>query len=529
MTHHSDPSTTDLASLSIAESSFQPKSEYLREVLAGKKAEGSRAHSASRMPAGLHQPGRDDWILSADDGSTRGRGRMRPSPIRRASAQENARPGASERGLGHKDMHALVDRLEKENFDLKLRIRLQEDRLAKIGKEVDDARAKLKQAEAVERQKVRLEEESGELLQVNNQLVKELEKRDGAVEEAASMIQDLEDRVASLRQALLASTRVGGGSEGSSRPSTGLQDSDYFSAGSLSPSLHSRGRPYTARINSLAKPSFYSIASTSSYFNPSVQSLSTSVADDDESVASSSRSDRPQTPRPLSRRLASAVQAPNHAFDSASSSPPAPAPAPAPAPENRAVRPLGGIPPRSHSLGTTSLGAGNRPHATEVRIPFHISSHSSQMAAPTTRPLRRSMHGSPGQQGAQQLTTHQLPPGASSKRQKSPHSFSSVANAAEKPTVSRPPAAPPAIATPAPPAAATNDRDDVFAGPPSPTASSDPTESSFQVSRDWGGLPKYAALPRNNDWVGTRDLMFNGDGIDEFFSMRDRHGRGWRT
>jgi hypothetical protein len=111
--------------------------------------------------------------------------------------------------MGVRDMDALIDKLSKQNFDLKLEVDHRREQTVQLKEQIESMREQSALAEA-------LASEHAELLKINSQLVEELEKRDRAIEEAMDIICDLEDRVAELEDR-----------KGNSRPSTAQADSGY--------------------------------------------------------------------------------------------------------------------------------------------------------------------------------------------------------------------------------------------------------------------------------------------------------------
>jgi hypothetical protein len=111
--------------------------------------------------------------------------------------------------MGVRDMDALIDKLSKQNFDLKMEVDHRREQTVQLKEQIESMREHCAVAEA-------LSSEHTELLKINSQLVEELEKRDRAIEEAMDIICDLEDRVAELEDR-----------KGNSRPSTAQADSGY--------------------------------------------------------------------------------------------------------------------------------------------------------------------------------------------------------------------------------------------------------------------------------------------------------------
>ncbi|KAK4124681.1 hypothetical protein N657DRAFT_571830, partial [Parathielavia appendiculata] len=109
--------------------------------------------------------------------------------VRSPSPTGSHRPGSSggldlakaKKGLGVKEIEQTLSTLHKQNFDLKLELYHRRERQT-----------------ALEERLERLEREAKERDDLNDSLVKELEKRDKAVEEAISMILALEKRVEQL-------------------------------------------------------------------------------------------------------------------------------------------------------------------------------------------------------------------------------------------------------------------------------------------------------------------------------------------
>jgi hypothetical protein len=147
--------------------------------------------------------------------------------------------------MGNRDMEDQLDRLNKQNFALKLEIDHRRDTMQKLQEQLSAMREQVERAEKVE-------EEHAELLRINSQLVEELEKRDRAIEEAMDIICDLEERVNDLEE-----------TNSNTRPSTAHADSGY--AGTElheqdSPK-HFNAQPQTPRIALRQAPLPASVAS----------------------------------------------------------------------------------------------------------------------------------------------------------------------------------------------------------------------------------------------------------------------------
>ncbi|KAH0366633.1 hypothetical protein KCU65_g5270, partial [Aureobasidium melanogenum] len=94
--------------------------------------------------------------------------------------------------LGARECMDKLDKLSKLNFDLKLELFHCRERMAKLEQ---DCKALTSRAEDADR----LSEENSTLLELNDSLVKELEHRDEAVQEAVSIICDLEERLEQMQ------------------------------------------------------------------------------------------------------------------------------------------------------------------------------------------------------------------------------------------------------------------------------------------------------------------------------------------
>ncbi|KAL9095755.1 MAG: hypothetical protein Q9165_002187 [Trypethelium subeluteriae] len=198
-----------------------PTNSYLQERLAESREQSSRALNPTHATP---QRGRDDYIFDDDEPP---RLALVSSPHRshRRQSSDHARGG-----LGVREMERHMDRLSKENFSLKLEVHHRDEALAKLRIKVQ------RMAEQVERVTT-LETTNKELFEVNEELCKELEKRDGALKEAIEMINSLEDQNYQLQSQV----------SSFSRPPTSHADTGYYSAASnpsgplsRSPSLESK-------------------------------------------------------------------------------------------------------------------------------------------------------------------------------------------------------------------------------------------------------------------------------------------------
>lgn len=217
----------------------------------------------------------DEWMPSSDDErnvlrTSTGR---RPQKARRASdigtMKSSLSPNAN---LGQRETGNKLDKLEKDNFDLKLKITMQQERMNQLHEELEQAVSSAQElnnaVELLSRSIASTEEElertrasNQEITEMNDDLMKELEERDEgiklrqlAIEEAAGIIQTLEIKCEKLEKVAIRpepSPRPGsdyfsGDAEGTPPRTVGLSkpsgnsthlgvlptppDSDYFSA-----------------------------------------------------------------------------------------------------------------------------------------------------------------------------------------------------------------------------------------------------------------------------------------------------------
>lgn len=126
--------------------------------------------------------------------------------------------GRKRRMPGARELDEQMDRLTKQNFDLKLELDHRRESQAKLHAEIEAMRATVLRAE-------RLEEEHEELMRINSLLVEELEKRDRAIQEAADIICELEEKVEDFEE-----TRPGTANADSGYAGTEIQDQMVLSS-----------------------------------------------------------------------------------------------------------------------------------------------------------------------------------------------------------------------------------------------------------------------------------------------------------
>ncbi|KAF2460587.1 hypothetical protein BDY21DRAFT_335827 [Lineolata rhizophorae] len=486
------------------------KSELLREALREKRI-GSKSDVQARRGSWTPKPTtpkpappRDDWIVNSEEEERSDSARSRHHH-RRASTQavSTPRPSASTpKPMASKEADAHMDKLSRENFDLKLRMYLQQERIQKMQQDLDEALDKLESLGKVEAEKNNLEEENQSLevenealresldaanrekqetLDMNDELVRELEKRDAAVEEAAGIIHGLEEEVEVLRRST-AENRVGDSDYFSgeadnntshqlktttsnltaSRPSSSGHGSDYFSATSMSPhapfrtprSLSRRGQipQRSSSLQSMQHPDQVGSNKNrhSLHAGVSVGSLASSVvSEQSKAQCLAARTKDQQTFKPVAdlAMMTASRLLPKSNGPALSRSPSKPL---------RSLYRDGQI---KHDLPQQS--SANGPH------PQHLTPHKS---------------------------TSSDTPASSLRQESSPNA---------------------------------NPDDDVFStdGTPSlqvPSTASSPTLSSVQNFGQWAP-PEYPRWPPPGGLL-ARDFLFNGDGLDDFPRRWERRG-----
>nr|POE47153.1 hypothetical protein CFP56_00485 [Quercus suber] len=197
-----------------------PASQYLQERLQERRARNTRPARTRQSDFGPRK-GRDDDIFYDEAVATNARA-FDSSPLSAISRGGDSDAGRNNRRrtLGVRDVNEQLDRLNKENFALKLELDHRRDATTRLQEQIDSMMEQFNKTQL-------LKKEHAELLQINGQLVAELEKRDQAVEEAVDTINDLEDenndlkaQVGVLKERLQTRTST-------TRPSTANADSGY--------------------------------------------------------------------------------------------------------------------------------------------------------------------------------------------------------------------------------------------------------------------------------------------------------------
>ncbi|KAI7165796.1 hypothetical protein D0864_06651 [Hortaea werneckii] len=190
-----------------------PASQYLQERLSERRARNTRPKRSRHTDFGPNRAPDDDIFLEEAQESRQAATRWYDSSPLAPGSRHGSDAGGSaygmRRSLGVKDMDGQMDRLNKQNFALKLELDHRREQQSKLQEQVDSMQEQFERSE-------QMQEEHAELLKINTQLVEELERRDRAVEEAMDIICDLEDRLAEFDER-----------QSHTRPSTAHADSGY--------------------------------------------------------------------------------------------------------------------------------------------------------------------------------------------------------------------------------------------------------------------------------------------------------------
>lgn len=209
-----------------APSEVLPASQYLQERLQERRSRNTKPKRTRQSDFGprTNTGGDDDVFLAEAEESKNASARLYDSsplaPFARYGAgadnggsnEASGGSGRRRRTLGAKELDEQMDRLTKQNFDLKLELDHRRENQAKLYAQIESMKATVERAEL-------LQEEHAELLRINSLLVEELEKRDKAMQEAVDIICDLEAKVEDLED--------GSDSVTETRPSTAQADSGY--------------------------------------------------------------------------------------------------------------------------------------------------------------------------------------------------------------------------------------------------------------------------------------------------------------
>ncbi|KAI7083776.1 hypothetical protein KC356_g7287 [Hortaea werneckii] len=210
-----------------------PASQYLQERLSERRARNTRPKRSRHTDFGPNRAPDDDIFLEEAQESRQAATRWYDSSPLAPGSRHGSDAGGSaygmRRSLGVKDMDGQMDRLNKQNFALKLELDHRREQQSKLQEQVESMQEQFERSE-------QMQEEHAELLKINTQLVEELERRDRAVEEAMDIICDLEDRLAEFDER-----------RSHTRPSTAHADSGYAGTDTHEPAPRS-SPPETRKI-----------------------------------------------------------------------------------------------------------------------------------------------------------------------------------------------------------------------------------------------------------------------------------------
>ncbi|KAG9883538.1 hypothetical protein KCU94_g18697, partial [Aureobasidium melanogenum] len=160
-----------------------PASPYLLDRLQARRANPNTCSRRSDSVARLTNLD-DDLFL--DEARSSANDNLMTTP------NKTHNPTNTTASLGARECMDKLDKLSKLNFDLKLELFHCRERMAKLEQ---DCKLLASRAEDADR----LSEENATLLELNDSLVKELEHRDEAVQEAVSIICDLEESLEQMQ------------------------------------------------------------------------------------------------------------------------------------------------------------------------------------------------------------------------------------------------------------------------------------------------------------------------------------------
>ena len=157
----------------------KPASPYLFDRLQARRANPNTTFR--RSESGPRLTNADDDLFLSEASSCENNAMATPPNRGHTPVNPNAT-------LGAREMEKCMDKLSKVNFDLKLELFHCKERMAKL-------REHCKVLESSAEKANRLVEDNAALLDINDKLVKELEHRDEAVQEAVTIICDLEEKL----------------------------------------------------------------------------------------------------------------------------------------------------------------------------------------------------------------------------------------------------------------------------------------------------------------------------------------------
>lgn len=192
-------------------------SEFLQERLRETRAEQLRVSTSchprrSSLTFRLPSAGRDDSIFAIEQEhklQTSGRFgyaspvESKPSrPGSRRMSSSSTAATSTPRALGAHEVEDRVDKLTKENFDLKMEVVHRREKEAKLTERMQALTRVEQDNNELLNVVAELKQDNSDLVNINDDLVLELELRDRAVDEAVVKICELEDRANALQREL---------------------------------------------------------------------------------------------------------------------------------------------------------------------------------------------------------------------------------------------------------------------------------------------------------------------------------------
>lgn len=197
--------------------SLVPRSELLHARLREAKSQSKRHSSSILAPDAPNEDaipsfGEEDdlWALESQDHWPAGARTHNNSPVVSSKADTIPNPSSrrtsrlasqppAPRNLGLRDMEDRLDKLSKQNFDLKLEVFHRREKTEELERKVQQLEEMLEIVPVLEMEKQIMEADNNELLTMNEELIVELEMRDKALNEAVGIICELEARVKTLQ------------------------------------------------------------------------------------------------------------------------------------------------------------------------------------------------------------------------------------------------------------------------------------------------------------------------------------------
>ncbi|KAK7518671.1 uncharacterized protein IWZ02DRAFT_448294 [Phyllosticta citriasiana] len=201
----------------------EPSSDYLRQKLRERRL-GVDDRPLRSLSLSNPKPvaTMDDYIFATDDSQKDRRRSRRASGARRASLQPNGSASQNQNpAMASKVAQSAMDKLTNENFDLKLRLRLMEQKNHRLEEQLEHEQEKTERLVEATAERDDLEEENADLCarveelqeavlnteqklldswKMNSEVIRELEKRDADIKEALDMYLDAESRLQALEQ-----------------------------------------------------------------------------------------------------------------------------------------------------------------------------------------------------------------------------------------------------------------------------------------------------------------------------------------